>query len=232
MAGDDRAGDVDELVAVVLGVFAQHPEGLVGVDRVKGHQDPLCLLDHSSAPERSLEVVVLGEPLQRDVDRALKLLRSGVHEVSEDAAFGCLADISRVLGREQRDDGAAGFVNDFFRSARARAARREAEADERHRVVPARSPQRRPLRRPRGRSPRARACDYPGEQLEPVAARCGSRRADAESRPRPSAESLATISTRECRCRIGIESGSVSIRLEDHDEQPSAPPRITHWGDG
>ena len=65
-------------------------------------------------PERSLQVVVLGEPLQRDVDRALQLLRGGVHEVGEDSSFGRLPDISRILRREQRNHGTAGFADDLL----------------------------------------------------------------------------------------------------------------------
>ena len=75
VAVDDRRGDVGELVAVVLGVVAEHPERPVGVDPVAGHQDALRLLDHRPASECALQVVVLGEALQGDVDRALQLLR-------------------------------------------------------------------------------------------------------------------------------------------------------------
>ena len=53
MAVDDRCGHACELVAVVLGVVAQHLERLVGIDRVAGHQDPLRLLDHRPPPEGS-----------------------------------------------------------------------------------------------------------------------------------------------------------------------------------
>ena len=76
MALDDRLRDVDELVAVVLRVGAEHLERPVCVDRVARHQDPLRLLDHGPASERPLQVVVFGEALQRDVDRALQLLGS------------------------------------------------------------------------------------------------------------------------------------------------------------
>src|SRR5947207_954712 len=64
MAVDDRLGDVDQFVAVVLRVLAQHPERSIGVDCVPGHQDPLRLLDQGPAPERALQAVVLGEALQ------------------------------------------------------------------------------------------------------------------------------------------------------------------------
>ena len=68
MAGDDRAGNVYKLVAVVLGVFAEHPEGLVGVDRVAGHQDSLGLFYQRATAERPLQVVVFREALQGHVD--------------------------------------------------------------------------------------------------------------------------------------------------------------------
>ena len=45
VAVDDRLRDVDELVAVVLGVVAEHLEGAVGRGRVAGHQDALGLFD-------------------------------------------------------------------------------------------------------------------------------------------------------------------------------------------
>ena len=74
MAVDDRRGHVCELLAVVLRVIAEQLERLVGVDRVAGHQYPLGLLDQRPAPEGPLQALVLGEALQRDVDRALQLL--------------------------------------------------------------------------------------------------------------------------------------------------------------
>jgi hypothetical protein len=43
MAVDDRLRYVDHLLAVVLRVLAEHVEGMVGVDRVPGHQNPLGL---------------------------------------------------------------------------------------------------------------------------------------------------------------------------------------------
>jgi hypothetical protein len=103
MAVDDRLRDVDELVAVVLRVVAQHLERPVGIDGVSGHQDPFRLLDRRPPPERALQAVVLGETLQRDVDRALQLLGAAVDNVGEDAALGGLVHVRRVLRREQRD---------------------------------------------------------------------------------------------------------------------------------
>jgi hypothetical protein len=94
-----------------------------------GHQDSLRLFDHRSAAESSLEVVVLGEALESDVDRALQLLRSGVDEVGEDSPLGRLADIGRVLGGEQRDDGAARLVDDLLDQLE-RVLRRDTEPDQ------------------------------------------------------------------------------------------------------
>ena len=113
VAVDDRLGDVDEFVAVVLRVVAQHLERSVGVDRVAGHEDPFRLLDRCPAPERALQAVVLGEALQGDVDRALQLLRAAVDDVGEDAALGGLVDVGGVLGREQRDHRAGGLADDL-----------------------------------------------------------------------------------------------------------------------
>ena len=74
MAVDYGGGDVAEFAPVVLGVVAELLEGLVGVDRVAGHQDALCLLDLGAPPECALEALVFGEALEGDVDCALKLV--------------------------------------------------------------------------------------------------------------------------------------------------------------
>ena len=92
---------------------AQHLECLLAVDRVAGHQDALRLLDHSAAAKRSLQAVVLGEALQRDVDRARQLLGIVVEDVREDAPLGRLVDVRRVLGREQRDHRTRGLADDL-----------------------------------------------------------------------------------------------------------------------
>jgi hypothetical protein len=114
----------------VLGVLTEHPEGPVRIDRVAGHEDPLRLLDHRPPSESSLQVVVLGEPLERNVDRALQLLGGRVDEVSENAAFGRLADVSRVFGGQQRDHRATGFADNLLDQLE-RVLRRETEPDER-----------------------------------------------------------------------------------------------------
>jgi hypothetical protein len=50
MAVEDRRGDVEQLVAVLLRVVAQHLEGVTGVDRVTGGQDLFRLLDRRPTP--------------------------------------------------------------------------------------------------------------------------------------------------------------------------------------
>lgn len=93
MAFNDRLCNVDQLLSIVLRVGAEHLERPLLVDRMAGHQDPLRLLDHRPAAERSLEVLILGEALQRDVDRALQFLGVSVDDIGEDAALGRLVDV-------------------------------------------------------------------------------------------------------------------------------------------
>ena len=87
MAFDHGGCDIAEFAAVVLGVVAKSLEGAVGVDRVAGHQDPFCLFDDRSPTEHSLQVLVLGEALERDVDRVLQLVRRALDDVGEDPRF-------------------------------------------------------------------------------------------------------------------------------------------------
>ncbi len=87
MAFDDRGGDVAELSAARLGMGAKALEGGVGRDRVACHEDALRLLDHGTAAERALQALILREPLQGDVDRALELLGRAVDDVREHAAL-------------------------------------------------------------------------------------------------------------------------------------------------
>jgi hypothetical protein len=121
MVVDDRLGNVDQLVAVVLRVVAQHVERTIGVDPVAGHQDALCLFDRSAATERALQAVVVGKPLQGDVDRALQFLGARVDDVGEDPALGGLVNIGGILDREQRDHRAGGLRGRSRRSARGHA---------------------------------------------------------------------------------------------------------------
>ena len=50
MAFDDGGGDVAEFAPGLLGVVAEQLEGVVGVDRVAGHEDAFGLLDLGAAP--------------------------------------------------------------------------------------------------------------------------------------------------------------------------------------
>jgi hypothetical protein len=88
-------------------------ERLLRIDTVARHQDALRLLDHSAAPECALQVVKLREPLQGDVDRALELLRGGVHDVGEDAALGRFEHIRRIADRQERDHRARRLTDDL-----------------------------------------------------------------------------------------------------------------------
>src|SRR5579864_7187458 len=51
VAFDDGCGDVAEFAAVVLGVVAQHLEGVVGVGGVAGHEDAFGLFDDGAPAE-------------------------------------------------------------------------------------------------------------------------------------------------------------------------------------
>ena len=60
------------------------------------HENALRALDHSTTTERSLQVVVFGEAVQNDIDRALDLRRIAVGDVGKDSAFGGFVDEGRV----------------------------------------------------------------------------------------------------------------------------------------
>ena len=113
MAVHDSLSDVDQLPAVVLRVVSQHLEGAVGVDRVPRHQDAFRLLDQGSPAEGALEALVLREPLQGDVDRALQLVGVAVDDVGENAALRRFAHVGRVLCRQQGDHRARRFTDDL-----------------------------------------------------------------------------------------------------------------------
>jgi hypothetical protein len=55
VALDDCFGDIDDLASVALRVRPQQLERAILVDRMANHQDALCLLDQSPAPECSLQ---------------------------------------------------------------------------------------------------------------------------------------------------------------------------------
>ncbi len=69
----------------------------VRADALRRHEDALRLLDHRPSTEGTLEALVLGEPLQRDVDRTRESLRLVVQDVGEDSAPGGFADVGSVL---------------------------------------------------------------------------------------------------------------------------------------
>ena len=93
--------------------LAQHLERARLVEIVALHQDALGTLGQRAAPERSLQVVVLGEAAQHDVDRALPVLDVGVVDVSEDAPLGRLLDELGIAGVDQDDHRAGGLPHDL-----------------------------------------------------------------------------------------------------------------------
>src|SRR5215207_3347160 len=109
----DRLGDVDDLAVQAPGLVTQHLERALLVGRVPLHQDALGPLGDRAAGERALEALVLGEPRQHDVERALQ--RRRVHaerDVGEDPSLGGLADEGLVLEVEDRDHRARGLGDD------------------------------------------------------------------------------------------------------------------------
>ena len=75
MTVDDRRGDVDE----ACGCWSRECSRSISKAAsssiaVAFHQDALGALRQGAAAKRALEVLVLGEPAQHDVDRALPVL--------------------------------------------------------------------------------------------------------------------------------------------------------------
>ena len=97
MAVHDCLCDVDQLTAVALRVVSQHLEGPVGVECVSRHQDAFRLLDQGPSAESALKALVLREPLQGDVDRALQFVGVAVDDVGKDAALCRFPHIRRVF---------------------------------------------------------------------------------------------------------------------------------------
>jgi hypothetical protein len=113
VALDDGLGHIDEPSPCVLGVGAKHLERPLLIYRVARHENPFRLLDYGSPAERSLKALELREPLERDVDCALELLGSGIDDVGEDTALGCLVNVGVVRRREQRDHRTGRLVDDL-----------------------------------------------------------------------------------------------------------------------
>ena len=130
MALEHGAGDVDQLATRAARLVAQHLERALLVDLVALHQDALGALRLRPAAERALQVVVLGEPVQRDVERALQLLRRAVHDVGEHAALRRLVDERSVAALEHRDHGTVRLLDDALDQLEG-VGRARAEADER-----------------------------------------------------------------------------------------------------
>jgi hypothetical protein len=92
---------------------AEQLERRIRGDALAGHENPLRLLDHGPPAECTLQALIFGEALQRDVDRACELLRVVVEDVREDAALRSFMDVGGVLRRQQRDHRAGGLADDL-----------------------------------------------------------------------------------------------------------------------
>jgi hypothetical protein len=90
---------------------------------------PLACSITTRRAERSLQVVVVGETQQRDVDRALQLVRRRVDEAGENTAPGRRAHKGAVLGREQRNHRTTGQLRDLL-DQHERALRVESQLDQ------------------------------------------------------------------------------------------------------
>src|SRR3954447_8542158 len=78
------------------------------------HQDALGSLGDRAAPKRALEVVVLGEPAEHDVDRALPIVDLRVGDVGEDSALRRLLDEGAIGRVDQEDHRARSLVHDLI----------------------------------------------------------------------------------------------------------------------
>ena len=105
MAVHDCRGDVDELSIGGTGFPAQHLERLFLADRVAFHENALGAFRHGAAAKSAFEIVILREPPQHDVDRALPILGFGVGDVGEDPALRGLFDETGIGCMDEQDRG-------------------------------------------------------------------------------------------------------------------------------
>ena len=110
---DDRGREIDQFAVADTRSLAQHIERSALVNRVAFHQDSLGAFDRGATSERPLEIVVLGEPSQHDVNRALPILDVVVRDVSEHAPLGGFLDEPRIWGVQQDNHRASGFMHDL-----------------------------------------------------------------------------------------------------------------------
>src|SRR5690242_21268766 len=76
IGGEDRLRDLDHLAVGAAGMFADHVEGLFLVDGMSLHEDAFSSLGDRTTSKGPLEGVVLSEPLERDVYRALQSVQA------------------------------------------------------------------------------------------------------------------------------------------------------------
>ena len=113
MALDDGGGDIAELAAVVLGVVAQQLEGRSALIEWRAIRMPFACSISARRPNAPCRLWYSAEALERDVDRALQLVRCAVDDVGEDTALRGLVDVRRVVGVEDRDHGAGRLADDL-----------------------------------------------------------------------------------------------------------------------
>src|ERR1700692_383808 len=103
MAGDDRLSDLHHPAAHPTRVRADHLEGLALVDLVTLHENPFATFDHRTPSERPPEILVLGEPTENYLERALQFVVLAVCDVGKDATLRCLPHKVRILGIDHGD---------------------------------------------------------------------------------------------------------------------------------
>src|SRR5688572_8483245 len=104
-----------QLLAALLRVRLQKSKCGLSVDAVSRHENAFGLFDDRAATERTLQVLELREPPQRDVESALQFggLLSVQYDVGEDTALGRLMNVARVFRIDERDDGTRSLMNDL-----------------------------------------------------------------------------------------------------------------------
>lgn len=127
----DSGREIDEFTVVYPRALAQHLKGCILANRVPLHQDPFGPLDNRAASECALEVLVLREPPQHDVNRALPILDIAIGDLREHTTLGRLLDETRIWLMQEGDYGASRLTNDLVDQLE-RMLRASAESDKRN----------------------------------------------------------------------------------------------------
>jgi len=86
MSIENSSCDIDELAIRPARMVAKKYERMLLVDRMTFHQDSLGAFGDCPPPQRFLQVAVLGEPVERNVDRVSPIVLITVSDLGEDAA--------------------------------------------------------------------------------------------------------------------------------------------------